>query len=392
MDDAGLRAYLAEIPVPSFPDPAWVTPRPLADATVGIVTTAGVHRVGVDRGDDERFALGDTTFRVFERDARDLALGHRSPSFDRIGFAADINVVAPVDRLAELAADGTIGAVAPRHVSFVGSQPDDVAVLRYETGPQAAAMLRDDGVDVVVLTPLGPMCTRTVCVLAHVLEAHGIATVALVSVERLAERMRPPRALYCEFPLGRPLGRPGDAQHQHEVLRTAFGLLGAPAGPVLTAWPEAIGRDAHPLVCPLPERMDAGLPAAVAEVRGMRSAYDTYRRTHGRTSVGLGVAPDGVAPDGLEAAAAGFVHIAAGTPWREAGLPANPVACALDLRSYYEEAALALTDGVPDAGAAEAWFFGATATGAALRAARDRMREADAPFPLWYYLVTGEPD
>ena len=387
MDDAGLRAYLSEIPVPSFPDPAWVTPRPLTDATVGIVTTAGVHPAGLHRGADERFALGDTTFRVFERDARDLALGHRSPSFDRIGFAADINVVAPVDRLAELAADGTIGAVAPRHVSFVGSQPDDVAVLRYEIGPQAAAMLRADGVDVVVLTPLGPMCTRTVCVLAHVLEAHGIATVALVSVERLAERMRPPRALYCEFPLGRPLGRPGDAQYQHEVMRAAFGLLGAPAGPVLTAWPEAIECDRRPLACALPEWTDRTVPAAVAEVRGLRIAYDTYRRTHGRTSVGLGVAPDRV-----EEVAAAFVRIADGTPWREAGLPANPVACALDLRSYYEEAALALVDGVPGAGAAEAWFSGTTATGAALRAARDRMREADAPFPLWYYLVTGEPD
>jgi hypothetical protein len=387
MDDAGLRAHLSEIPVPSFPDPAWVTPRPLADATVAIVTTAGVQRAGVHRAEDAPFALGDTTFRVFERDARDLALGHRSPSFDRIGFAADINVVAPVDRLAELAADGTIAAVAPRHVSFVGSQPDDVAVLRYETGPQAAAMLRDDGVDVVVLIPLGPMCTRTVCVLAHVLEAHGIATVALVSVERLAERMRPPRALYCEFPLGRPLGRPADAQYQHEVMRAAFGLLGAPAGPVLTAWPEAIECDRRPLACALPEWTDRAVPAAVAEVRGLRFAYDTYRRTHGRTSVGLGVAPDGV-----DAAAAGFVRIADGTPWREAGLAANPVACALDLRSYYEEAALALVDGVPGAGAAEAWFYGTTATGAALRAARDRMREADAPFPLWYYLVTGEPD
>jgi D-proline reductase (dithiol) PrdB len=382
MDDAGLRAYLSEIPVPAFPDPAWVVPRPLTDATVGIVTTAGVHRAG-----DERFVLGDTTFRVFERDARDLVLGHRSPSFDRVGFAADVNVVAPVDRLAELASDGQIGGVAPRHVSFVGSQPDDLSVLRYETGPEAATLLRDDGVDVVLLTPLGPMCTRTVCVLAHVLEAHGIATVALVSVGRLAERMRPPRALYCEFPLGRPLGLPGDAQYQHDVLRAAFALLAAGGGPVLETWPEAIGCEDHPLACALPQRTDRSLPEAVDEVRGLRDPYEAYRRTHGRTSVGLGVAPDRV-----EEAAAAFVRIADGTPWREAGLPANPVACALDLRSYYEEAALALVDDVPGPGAAEAWFYGTTATGTALHAARHRMREAGAPFPLWYYLVTGAPD
>ena len=203
MTDAELLEYLSGLPTPEFPNPAWVAPPAMAESTVGIVTTAAVHQMG-----SAGFSPGDATFRVFASDARDLSLGHRSPSFDRAGFAADLNVVVPVDRITELAVDGAIGAVAPRHVSFLGSQPDDVAAVRFDTGPRAAAMLRDDGVDVVMLTPMGPMCTRTICVLAHVLEAHGIATVALVPLGRVAERMQPPRTLVCEFPLGRPLGRP----------------------------------------------------------------------------------------------------------------------------------------------------------------------------------------
>ena len=36
----------------------------------------------------------------------------------------------------------------------------------------------------------------------------------------------PPRALHCEYPLGRPLGRPGEPEFQHDVLARAF--LAAP--------------------------------------------------------------------------------------------------------------------------------------------------------------------
>ena len=66
----------------------------------------------------------------------------------------DINVVYPIDRLEELAAEGIIGSVAPRHLSFAGNQPDDVSTIRLDSGPRAAADLLADGVNVVVLTPV----------------------------------------------------------------------------------------------------------------------------------------------------------------------------------------------------------------------------------------------
>jgi hypothetical protein len=39
-------------------------------------------------------------------------------------------------------------------VSFAGNQPDDVATIRLDSGPAAAAVLRADGVDVALLTPV----------------------------------------------------------------------------------------------------------------------------------------------------------------------------------------------------------------------------------------------
>ena len=221
------------------------------------------------------------------------------------------------------------------------------------------------------------------CVLAHVLEAHGIATVALTSILPVTQRMHPPRALYCEFPLGRPLGRPGDPKFQHDVLRRAFALLDAPAGPVLETYPEVIeADDAAPLSCALPVRYDPAVPPAVDEARGLSAAYDRNMAKRGSTSVGRAVDGAGV-PDAVGA----LTRIADGVAWTDAGLPGDPISVAHDIRTYYEEASLELVDVVPHAGAAEAWFYEHTEAGRTLLAARRAMKDSGAPFALWFYMA-----
>jgi D-proline reductase (dithiol) PrdB len=147
--DVMMRGVGDSLPVPEFEEMAWVTPKPLHEATVAIVTSAALHR-----SSDAGFQPGETEYRLLPSEARDLVLGHWSPNFDRTGVALDLNVVFPIDRLEELAANGTIGAVAPRHASFAGNQPDDVATIRLDSGPRAAAELKADGVDIVLLTPV----------------------------------------------------------------------------------------------------------------------------------------------------------------------------------------------------------------------------------------------
>ena len=122
---------------------------PLELARVAIVTTAGL--IGPEGG---TWTLGQG-YVVHPDERRDFRLAHASSNFDRSGFAADINVVYPIDRLHDLAARGRIGSVAAQHISFMGAQPDHVLeTLRLDTGPAAAQILRDDGVDVVLLTPV----------------------------------------------------------------------------------------------------------------------------------------------------------------------------------------------------------------------------------------------
>jgi len=224
-------------------------------------------------------------------------------------------------------------------------------------------------------------------VLAHVFEAAGIATVVLSSVREMTVKVAPPRALHCEFPLGRPLGHPSDAAFQHDVLARAFALLDATSGPVLVDHPEVIEADEQPVACALPPRFDPTLPPAVDEARGLRRAYDRALARRGVTSVGRAVTADGV-PDALAVLHA----IANGADWATAGIPGgNTVAVCHDISTYYEEAALELVDGPPPGGRAmEDWFFDRTQAGATVLAARAAIRDSGAKFPIWFYMTPGQ--
>lgn len=206
-----------------------------------------------------------------------------------------------------------------------------------------------------------------------------------MAVRGQAERVKAPRALYCEFPLGRPLGRPLDPAYQHQVLAAAFALLETPAErvPLLVEYPDAIVEEgAEALVCTLPPRFDPHAHPAVDEANGLRAAYQRTLARTGCTAFGKALSLDTV-PTAVQ----GFLALADGVALDQAGLPGDPASCAADLRAYYEEAALALADHVPAARQAEAWFFTKTAVGKLLLRVQTTLRQAGAPQPVWSYLT-----
>lgn len=149
-NDKAMRDHASRVPVPEFEAPAFSIPPTLADATVAIVTSAAIHPDGTPGWAPN----ADPRFSVLDDAERNLKLGHFSPNFDRGGFAADLNVVYPIDRLHELADRGVMGGVAAHHYAFAGNQDESVSGIRLDTGPQVARLLREDGVDVVLLTPV----------------------------------------------------------------------------------------------------------------------------------------------------------------------------------------------------------------------------------------------
>lgn len=127
---------------------------PLAEARVAVVTTAGFHAPDQPPFDPS-VRGGDWSYRLLPADINldTLCLAHKSDAFDRTGLEQDPNVALPLDRLRELAATGVIAAVAPRHVSLMGSISAPGRLVA-ESAPAIARYLQADQVDAVLLTPV----------------------------------------------------------------------------------------------------------------------------------------------------------------------------------------------------------------------------------------------
>ena len=213
-----------------------------------------------------------------------------------------------------------------------------------------------------------------------------MATVAFGSIRAHLAGMAPPRGLFCDFPLGRPLGRPADPAFQHRVLAQALDLLDTATEPTLAEFPEAIEDDELiTLACTLPPRFDPNVHPAVDEARGLRPAFDRAIARYGNRA-GTGRV---VAVDDIPAAIESFVRVVAGTPWKEAGIPGIPARVAQDIRGYYETAALALAEHTPGAWEGARWFLHETEAGKTLKAARRRLQDDGVSRNLWFYLVPG---
>jgi D-proline reductase (dithiol) PrdB len=87
-----------------------------------------------------------------ETPAADIIQSHTSIGFDRTAIMRDVNISYPIDRLRDLVARGELGGLAPNGYSFMGAQRE-LARIEGETGPEVARRLREDGADVVVMTP-----------------------------------------------------------------------------------------------------------------------------------------------------------------------------------------------------------------------------------------------
>ena len=127
----------------------WLTPKPLAESTVAVISTAGMHR-----RDDPPFTPGAVDYRIVPRgvDWGEMVVSHISANFDRSGLADDPNVALPLDRLGELAEAGEIGGVSQWHYTFMGALPNPE--MLEQTGTEVGRLLAEDGVDVALLVPI----------------------------------------------------------------------------------------------------------------------------------------------------------------------------------------------------------------------------------------------
>lgn len=120
----------------------------LKDSRVAFITTAGVHL----QQDPPFNTDGDHTFRIIpgETDFKNLIITHTH--YDTGEANKDKNCVFPLEILRNLARQGDIKDVAPRHFGLMGYIPDTNRLME-ETAPQIADMLVEDGVDIALFSP-----------------------------------------------------------------------------------------------------------------------------------------------------------------------------------------------------------------------------------------------
>jgi len=274
------RTLISEMDCPSYGSTPYTKAMPALEQHVAIVSTAGL----IVRGERPLLAR-DPGYRSLASDVADgdILCSHVSTNFDRTGFQQDLNVVFPRQRLMEFELAGRIGKAANTHYSFMGATNPDA--LRAKAKELAGSMLAL-GVNTVVLAPVCPACTRAVCALAHFFEEEGLATTVIALVRKHAVLVRPPRAIWVPFELGRPFGGPNNTIQQTQVLQAALDLLEETGpGPVLKDFPVAEETDRQEDAWNFPGKLEAN--DVLAEVRSVQPLWEQACQRNGRTTVGI---------------------------------------------------------------------------------------------------------
>jgi len=204
--------------------------------------------------------------------------------------------------------------------------------------------------------------------LGHFLERQGIPTAGISLVREHTETIRPPRALWVTFELGRPLGIPDDPGFQRRVLRATADLLERTDGPLIADYPEEVAGEADftGWACPI-NLAPTAVDTLAAEIDRLATWHDRAVAATGRTTVGV---------SGLDMPAAGRLlaqALAGELP------PAQALKEAVDdLRAFYLEAASAFPDpGTP--GMRKAWLWDETLFGKALLAMQPKLAASGDP-------------
>jgi D-proline reductase (dithiol) PrdB len=125
--------------------------RPLAECRLTFVSTAGVQPRGTVPFDTVH-PIGDYSFRAVPSSARPDELEIHQIKYLTFGANRDLNVIFPIERLQELAAEGVLGGLTEHFFSFIGYNMDPDRVERQLAEDIADAVSREHA-DVALLCP-----------------------------------------------------------------------------------------------------------------------------------------------------------------------------------------------------------------------------------------------
>jgi D-proline reductase (dithiol) PrdB len=123
--------------------------KPLSQSRITLISSCGVH-LKTDRPMDVCHPFGDFTFRRVPSQAQHADLVIHQLKYPHDDADLDINVIFPIERLQELAAEGMIGGLTQNFFSFIGYNMDperfertvaaDIAQAAFEEAAEAALL------------------------------------------------------------------------------------------------------------------------------------------------------------------------------------------------------------------------------------------------------------
>ncbi|MCP3988076.1 MAG: hypothetical protein GY724_03310 [Actinomycetia bacterium] len=224
--------------------------------------------------------------------------------------------------------------------------------------------------------------------LANYIERAGVATASISLIREQSEAVRPPRALWVPFALGRPLGSAEDPDFQKDVIRASLNMLATVSKPTIEDYQIEAPDEAGPGVwaCPLNLEVttdDSYAGRLRAEVARLHPWAEETRTSRGRTLFGV----TGAEPDQVDEVARALGSIADSGQLTDP--PAGDIEWAFtmpllvrhladDLRTFYHEAIAAQPGpSSPNHDALNEWIFGGTALGEVLQQVANHLTAAD---------------
>ena len=130
----------------------------LSEAKIALLTSAGVFmREGQHAFDVAREQIhpewGDPSWRAIPAGAGAEDIGVTHLHINTADIQADPEIALPSHLLAQLAAEGVIGAAAENHIAVMGYQDRHLNDWREKTAPEIVAALRDERADGLILAP-----------------------------------------------------------------------------------------------------------------------------------------------------------------------------------------------------------------------------------------------
>lgn len=217
----------------------------------------------------------------------------------------------------------------------------------------------------------------------------GIATVQISLIRPVTVSVKPPRALWVPFPLGRPLGPPNRPEIQLDVLRQTLGLVEQSEAPALVDFPDTFTDEipseegwSCPVTFPSAEpttELESLKAQLRTEVQLLRPWFDEGYRTRGRTTMGTsGKGTESIeemleimasfSDDGNLMVPDGYAHT----------MPQLLRYITADIRAFYSEAAISKPGAAfPSPDDLEEWFFLETVAGDVFYRVREKLLSAD---------------